>query len=282
MVDAMMSTSHLATAGTLGVLMLAAWTALGNPFEAVLAAAPVALLVPWSVRLAALDRGLVFPFCAAVIWLVWLSMDRPREKRLAEGVAFHALAALGGTIAVVFSPQSIVLLAAVTLYYAVKRGLCKALPLALTLVVIPAGYEFSTLAPSAFEQGRILDMSWWLDTTIGQGWDMAAWFQSVGGGTYRRVQTDMNMLFYLPLLVPFAAIAYECRSRWWFAPTFLWGGVLVGGNIVFAGNLYLQRSLALQMGLLLPFTIAALDRLRGEGTLGAHASSQPPAAARQH
>jgi hypothetical protein len=250
--------AQLVTAAALVVLAVGCRLALESSVAAILAVAPLALLVPWLVPVSAADTGVIFPLSASFVLAGWLLAEMPRNRRAWRFVHW-ALLASAAAAATVFSPPVLVLFPAVVIYYSVKLGRRAALGLAAALLIIPAACEIGTLALPAYDLGRSLDLSWWLDATIAQGWNVRAWFQSGGGGNYQGVQSDLNELFYLPLLLPFAAAAFACRSRWWFAPTFLWAALLVAGNVVFGGNLYVQRSLTMQMGLIVPFAVAAFD-----------------------
>ena len=254
--------AQVVTAFALALLAVGCLLILRNPFAALLAVAPMAIFVPWQIPIVATDMGVVFPLAASVVWLAWIAWERFSDRLRLRPLAWFALLVLAATAATVLSPQTLVLSSVIVVYYAAKRGIRPVLPVALAMVVAPAAYEFAIFAMPAYDQGRLLDPAWWLQTTISQGWDMRPWLEGSGGAPYRMVQFSFNLLFYVPMLFPFAVAAYECRRQWWFTPTFLWGATLVAGNLVFAWNFSLQQSLTMQMGVLVPFAVACVDRLR--------------------
>jgi hypothetical protein len=235
------------------------------------------IIIPWGVPISGRDRGIIFPLAAAAVWVWWLSNERPQSsRRLPSGFVYWAVTSLFATIAVLFAPQTLVLLALVVVYYALRLRSRAVLACFVSLLVVPAAYLLATLLPSTLAAGNLFNASAWLDATIAQAWDMRAWYQASGGGPFKSTQSEINMLFYVPLLVPFAAMAFEYRKCWWFAPTFLWAAALFAGNVVFSRNLYFQHSLTMQMAFLVPFSIAGVLKWR-EGIARPYVDPAPAA-----
>jgi len=225
-------------------------------------ALPLAVLVPWRVPIFSVDSSFVFPLAAVVTWVWWLSQAHPDAKEGPRGFAYWGAVTIAATACAVFAPQSLVLFAIVVAHRAFRTGGRGLWPWVAALLAVPAAYKAATLIPAALAEGKLASATFWLDATVGGGWNLREWFLGTGGGAYRGIQSEMNAFFYVPLLLPFAAAAYLYRRRWWFAPTFLWGAALAAGSIVFGGSFFFQYSLEMQMGLLVPLGIVGVESLR--------------------
>jgi hypothetical protein len=171
----------------------------------------------------------IFPLTAAALLFLWLVYERPRQARRKDALGGLAIAAFLATVAVVMTPQALVILVAAALYYALRDGARASLATICFVLVVPAVYLALTLVQSAVWEGRAFDVAWWCQMTIGQDW-LTLQRHSAG---LRLTRHLVYLAFYAPALAALLAASWPRRGEWWFGPAFTWGAALVAGNLVF-------------------------------------------------
>jgi len=246
---------------------------LGKWVAAALVVLPVAALLPWRTSVYAWHSSAVLPAGAAVIWLWWLAAEREGkiQKRL-TGVAGWAIAAAAASGIVQFAPQALIVLAAAAAYRAARASGARRLVPVAALFVAPLCSKALILVAAAAATGYGHGASYWLGSNFLEGWASRSWFEATGSYAFLNTQAEFNTLFWLPMALPVAAIGFAWRRRWWFAPTFLWAAVLLGGTLALERNLYLQFSLPMQMALLVPAGLIAVEMIRECGKVTADAA----------
>lgn len=246
---------------SMALLAVGLWLVTRRAILAVVAVAPLALFVPWGLRITWRDPAAVFPLAAAVVWLYWLLDEKGAFGEGRRPFLHWAIVTVAACTLVTLSPQ-ILFLFAVMVGYCIASGKSGNKARIAALLVIPLAYRVGQLLPGAVLENQAASATFWLDATVAGGWNASAWMQSPTGLALRTSQSELNSYFYAPLLPLLLACASRYRSRWWFGPTFTWAACIVIGTAVFGRTLVFHHSVAFQMALVAPFAAVGIEDIK--------------------
>jgi hypothetical protein len=220
-------------AAAIVALYLIAARMIGGCLMPALVVAPLAGMIPWAKPYPAIGDALTL-FASTAILGIWLYTQGDGPKRLTRG----AVAAL---VVIAVKPEMLPLaLAAVIVEGWRRRALWKQETISLVAAAIAVAslaiIVLNPVPPALAVEGlgeRILNGAAW----TGENWTL----RGAGIQTSMKSAMSFGATFYIPLLVPFAAMALKYRREWWFAPLVAWCAIVVALSI-WPGRLPILRA----------------------------------------
>jgi hypothetical protein len=226
---------------------------LSNSFAAAAVVLPLALLVPWSIPPSGYQTA-AFSLAAVLVWFAAAQLVVTPAARY-SGV----IASLAACVAFLLSPHVLVLLVLAALWCAATVKGESRVRTAL-LLLAPAGVGIAVQWALGMPAEWVLDWRHYA-ITAGGDWSLRAWSEEGHGQKYNQIVFIFGRLAYLPVLVPFAALAWSYAKKPVVAWTVCWGALLVAGTLVFGEDAYFQYSFPMQIGILVPAGIAGMMTL---------------------
>lgn len=222
--------------------------------------APLAAGIPWQKDFPAVGHAFTL-FASVAILCAWLYAQKGGAKRLRAGF----LVALA---CVVMKPDMLLLVLAGVLVEGWRRR--ETLPAGVTLkaaglLVVAAAVAVKTYSifftgVPIVSPGPVLALAGRLAS--GVAWNARQWI-FLGSGSPRTswLAATAGGYFYVPLLVPLAALAWRYRDEWWFVPTCAWSAAVVLLTLVGGGGALPAGCPPMQAALIIPTSIAALKSI---------------------
>jgi len=216
---------------------------------------PLALSLPWSKSFPAVADATSLLATVAVLG-VWLhcASGRPHAIR-------NALIAAGAIIVVKQDILLLVLGAAAIEGWRRRREFRPAESVgtiaALAFLACMSMVFLSPYEPATTVEGLARRLM------AGTSWDGTNW--TFAGADIRasvKSASTYGATFYLPLLLPFAAMAWKCRREWWFVPTFGWCVLVFAFTVILAKWPTLRACPPLATTFLVTFGVSGVKLLR--------------------